>query len=124
MQSDRGLQETVTQNVRVLMAVQRIDQQQDLAQVLGWHPTKLTKSLRGDRKWALDDLPDLARALGTTPGALIGDTAELVGAVASAKAAGGMITEAHIRGYRPAHLTLVPGFPQATDNELAPAQVA
>lgn len=122
MQSDRGLQDTVTQNVRVLMAIHRIDQQQDLAQLLGWHPAKLTKSFRGDRKWALDDLPELARVFGTTPSALIGDTAELVGA--TTKVAGGMITEAHIRGYKQPTLTLIPGFSQANSTAHAPAHVA
>jgi hypothetical protein len=87
------------------MAVHRIDQQKDLAALLNWDATKLTKSLRGDRKWALDDLEELAAALHTTPSALLGDTAELVGAVTPLRASGEVRTEGTTNRYSPASST-------------------
>lgn len=73
-----ALQDVVTTNVKVLMAVRRIEAQKDLAAMLGWVESKLTKSLRGTRKWSLDDLPELANAFGVQPADLIGDVNNLV----------------------------------------------
>jgi len=73
-----ALQDVVTTNVKVLMAVRRIEAQKDLAAKLGWVESKLTKSLRGTRKWSLDDLPELAEAFGVRPADLIGDVNHLV----------------------------------------------
>ena len=73
-----ALQDVVTTNVKVLMAVKRIEAQKDLAAKLGWVESKLTKSLRGTRKWSLEDLPELAEAFGVQPADLIGDVTHLV----------------------------------------------
>lgn len=80
------MQRTVTRNVRILMATREMHEQRQLADLLGWTSSKMTKTFRGDRKWALDDLSALADALGVTPSALLGDTAQLVGAASQDKA--------------------------------------
>lgn len=81
MDMTRGLQEVVSRNVRVLMAVHDITHQKDLAAQLNWGADKLTRTLNGTRRWSLDDLADLARVFGVTPASLLSDTTELVGAV-------------------------------------------
>jgi len=73
-----ALQDVVTTNVKVLMAVRRIEAQKDLAAKLGWVESKLTKSLRGTRRWSLEDLPELANVFGVQPADLIGDVNNLV----------------------------------------------
>jgi len=73
-----ALQDVVTTNVKVLMAVMRIEAPKDLAARLGWVESKLTKSLRGIRKWSLEDLPELAAVFGISPPDLIGDVTKLV----------------------------------------------
>jgi DNA-binding transcriptional regulator YdaS (Cro superfamily) len=90
MDTARGLQEVVSRNVRVLMAVHDITSQKELVARLGdgWEPSKLTRSLNGSRKWALEDLPDIARAFGVTPAALLSDTTDLVGLASHPAAAG------------------------------------
>lgn len=80
MDTARGLQEVVSRNVRVLMAVHDMTQQKALAARLGWDAPKLARALNGQRRWALEDLPALADVFGVTPAALLSDTAELVGA--------------------------------------------
>jgi transcriptional regulator with XRE-family HTH domain len=84
MDTDRGtqddLQNVVTRNVRVLMAVQGIRQQQDLAARMGWRAPQLNKALNGTRRWTLEDLPVLSKAFNVPLVSLLGDTAELVGA--------------------------------------------
>jgi hypothetical protein len=79
-----GLQSVVTTNVKVLMAVKRIEAQKDLAAELGWVESKLTKSLRGTRRWSLDDLPELADVFGVQPADLLGDVNHLVNVAAPA----------------------------------------
>lgn len=80
MDTDRGLQDVVSRNIRVLMAVHDIHSQLDLAARMGWDAPKLNKSLNGTRRWALEDLPAIADVFGIRPAALLSDTAELVGA--------------------------------------------
>lgn len=80
MDTDRGLQDLVSHNVRVLMAVHDIHSQVELAARLNWDTVKLNKTLRGSRRWALEDLPAVAAAFGVTPADLLADTATLVGA--------------------------------------------
>ena len=107
-----ALQDVVTTNVKVLMAVRRIEAQKDLAAKLGWVESKLTKSLRGTRKWSLEDLPELARVFGVQPADLIGDVTELV-SVAHPRMTG---TEAPVsrttRGYFGEQYGTVVPFPQ------------
>jgi Cro/C1-type HTH DNA-binding domain len=90
MDTGRGLQEVVSRNVRVLMAIHDITSQKDLVARLGegWDGPKLTRSLNGSRKWALEDLPAIATVFGVTPAALLSDAAELVGAAQPTLTAG------------------------------------
>jgi plasmid maintenance system antidote protein VapI len=88
MDTDRGLQEAISRNVRVLMAVHDIREQQDLAARLGWAPARINKLLNGSQRWAINDLPALARVFGVSPGSLLGDTADLVNAAAHPAVAG------------------------------------
>jgi hypothetical protein len=109
-----ALQDVVTTNVKVLMAVRRIEAQKDLAAQLGWVESKLTKSLRGTRKWSLDDLPELARVFGVTPADLIGDVTRLVNVARPLMTGteGGVITGVSGRCPRTNPRVVIP-FPQA-----------
>lgn len=100
MDTDRGLQEVVSRNVRVLMAVHTITHQKELAARLDWGADKLTRSLNGSRKWSLEDLPAIARVFGVTPAALLSDTAELVGATHPAASGSGPLNERPRLRYR------------------------
>ena len=79
MAESRGLQDTVTTNVRVLMAVHGI-RQTELADQLGWDRTLMSDRLRGKRGWKIEDLAELASRFNVPPGALLGTTAEVVAA--------------------------------------------
>lgn len=72
------LQERVTRNVRILMAVQAINDQKTLAARLNWGADKLTRTLRGERRWAVADLQELADVFGVNPGDMLADAATLV----------------------------------------------
>lgn len=72
------LQERVTRNVKVLMALRGIGDQKTLAAKLGWGADRVSTSFSGRRRWALDDLDELAAVFGLTPGDLLRDPAELV----------------------------------------------
>lgn len=76
MSSD--LQERVTRNVRILMAVQAINDQKTLAARLRWGADKLTRTLRGERRWAVADLQELADVFGVSPGDMLADATDLV----------------------------------------------
>ena len=110
MDSDRGLQEVVSRNVRVLMAVHGITHQKDLAAQLQWGSDKLTRTLNGSRRWALEDLPAIAEIFGVRPAALLSDTAELVGAAQPAR-----VSDASSQGvsarYQPTNAGTVIPFP-------------
>lgn len=112
MDTARGLQEVVSHNVRVLMAVHDITSQKDLVARLGegWDAPKLNRSLHGSRRWALEDLPALATAFRVTPGALLGDTAELVGAI---DPVGTVSRTVNADYHRANHATILP-FPQVS----------
>lgn len=111
MDTDRGLQDVVTRNVRVLMAIHEIHQQQELAARLGWPPAQLNKALNGSRRWALDDLPRLARVFGITPGALLSDTADLVGIASRPAVAGDVRPPVRLTYSTPSDAAIIP-FPQ------------
>lgn len=72
------LQERITRNVRILMAVQAITDQKTLAARLKWGADKLTRTLRGERRWAVADLQELADVFGVDPGDMLADAATLV----------------------------------------------
>lgn len=75
------LQERVTLNVKVLMAIQGIGDQKTLAARLGWGADRVSTSLSGRRRWALSDLQELADVFGVTPGDMLSDATHLVGVV-------------------------------------------
>lgn len=56
-----SVQDNVTRNVRAVMAHRRLYRQKDLADLLGWDPSMLTRRFQGS--WQLTDLDPLARAL-------------------------------------------------------------
>ncbi len=73
-----GLQERVTRNVKVLMALRGISDQKTLAIRLGWGADRVSTSFSGRRRWALDDLVELAAVFDLKPGDLLSEPAELV----------------------------------------------
>lgn len=80
MTNGEDLQEVLRQNLRVLLAMQRMTHA-DLATRLGTDRATVTKNMNGHRKWSLQDLVILADIFGVTAPGLIGDTASLVSAV-------------------------------------------
>ena len=78
-----GMQQRVTQNVRVLMAVRRIMHQQQLAELIGWKQYDVSRRFSGRAKWQLEDLPKVAAALGVQPADLLKEVTEVVGAAAA-----------------------------------------
>ncbi|WP_162186963.1 helix-turn-helix domain-containing protein [Amycolatopsis vancoresmycina] len=73
-------QRNITRNVRILMAARDMFSQQELADSLGWTSAKMTKTLKGDRRWSVEDLYEIGRIFGISAGALLGSTAEVVAA--------------------------------------------
>lgn len=73
-------------NVKVLMAVHGISTQTELAQRLSWDRTLMANRFSGKRAWKIEDLAELGQLFGVEPGALLGDTANLIGAVGPATA--------------------------------------
>lgn len=119
------LQARIAENVKVLLATTGIRSQAALARGLGWEPVKITRLLQGKQGWTLADIVAVGNAFGLEdPFLLVRPLAELVGAVTSPRAAGGMITDPLTRGYRPPRLTLIKGFPQVNDSAHAHARVA
>lgn len=115
METDRGLQDTVTRNVRVLMAIHGILKQQDLAARLGWPPARINKTLGGSQLWALADLADLGRVFNVRPADLLSDTTALVGAAGPARAASHGVSRIGVTGwYRRCNGARVIPFPRRT----------
>lgn len=75
------LQERVTRNVRILMALRGISDQKTLASRLGWGADKVSTSFSGRRKWAIVDLQELADVFGVTAGDMLDDATSLVSVV-------------------------------------------
>lgn len=89
-----GAQDAVTRNVRVLMAMRQIDEQQQMAELLGWNASKLSRTLNGGRKWQIEDLIWVGTVFNIEPGLLLGNTATLAGAIApTGTASNGGVTE-------------------------------
>lgn len=80
-------QRNITRNVRILMAARDMYEQRQLADALGWPSAKMTKTLKGDRRWSVEDLYEIARVFGITAGVLLGSSADVVGAVGPTVAA-------------------------------------
>jgi hypothetical protein len=112
--TDTHLQAVVSRNIRVLMAVRGIETQKDLAAQLGWFETKLTKSLRGDRKWSLEDLSALATAFGVQPADLIDDVSRVVNVAAPARTGTDSVTGGVTRRYAAGNGARILQFPQRT----------
>ena len=77
-----NLQDTIRRNVRVLMAIRGISTVREFATLLGDNENHLGNRLTGRRKWQIDDLAKLAHVFDVAPGLLLGNTAELAGALA------------------------------------------
>jgi hypothetical protein len=75
------LQERVTRNVRILMALRGIGDQKTLAARLGWGADKVSTSFSGRRKWAIGDLQELADVFGISPGDMLDDATSLVNVI-------------------------------------------
>lgn len=73
-----GLQERVTRNVRILMAIKGIEDQKTLAAQLKWGADRVSTSFSGRRRWALNDLEELAAVFGVTPADMLADATSLV----------------------------------------------
>lgn len=83
-------------NVKVLMAVHGIGTQTELAARLGWDRTLMANRFSGKRAWKIEDLAELAELFGVEPGALLGDTGNLIGAVGPTQTA---VNGSGIHGY-------------------------
>lgn len=106
------LQERVTRNVKVLMALRGISDQKTLAAKLGWGADRVSTSFSGRRRWALDDLDELAAIFGLTPGDLLRDPAELVQVPSRTGTEGGVSAGVSGRCPRTNPRVVIP-FPQA-----------
>jgi len=92
-------QRNITRNVRILMAARDMYEQRQLADALGWPSAKMTKTLKGDRKWSVEDLYEVAAVFGVAAGALLGNPAELIGAAGpSIAAVNGSVTREYLTG--------------------------
>lgn len=82
-----GMSETtaaaVSRNVWVLGQLRGYNSKQELADAMKWDRSRLSRTLRGDRQWTLDDLETAAKVLGLrNPGELFRPLGELVNAIA------------------------------------------
>lgn len=114
------LQERVTRNVRILMAVQAINDQKTLAARLNWGADKLTRTLRGERRWAVADLQELADVFGLTPGDMLSDAHTLVASSVPARTGtdhtyGSRVTARVTSEYVPGNNADVIQFPQVRE---------
>ena len=92
-------QRNITRNVRILMAARDMYEQRQLADALGWPSAKMTKTLKGDRRWSVEDLYEVAQVFGITAGVLLGSTTDVVGAAGPTVAvpANGSVTSRYSR---------------------------
>lgn len=89
-----GLQERVTRNVRILMALRGISDQKTLAARLGWGADKVSTSFSGRRRWSLDDLQELADVFGLQPGDVVAEPTQLVNITSPTGTEGATVTRA------------------------------
>jgi hypothetical protein len=108
------LQERVTRNVKVLMALRGISDQKTLAAKLGWGADRVSTSFSGRRRWALDDLNELAAVFDLRPGDLLNDPAELVNVTAPARTGTDSVTGVNTRRYTGGNGARILQFPQRT----------
>lgn len=71
------LDDRITTTVRVLMAVNRMTQD-DLAREFGVNKSQISRLLKGQRRWQLQDLPTLSRIFDRDPDYFIAPTEGLV----------------------------------------------
>lgn len=77
-----AVQERMTENIRVLLAMTGMRSQAELARRLEWEPAKVTRLLKGSQDWTLSDIVVVADAFGLEdPFLLARPLAEVVGAV-------------------------------------------
>jgi len=99
MADSRGLQHQVSTNVKVLMAIHGIRTQTELATRLGLDRTLMANRFSGKRPWRIEDLAELGELFGVDPGALLGDTGNLIGAAGPTQTAvNGSVTRRYFSG--------------------------
>ena len=97
-------QRNITRNVRILMAARDMYEQRQLADALGWPSAKMTKTLKGDRRWSVEDLYEVAQVFGITAGVLLGSTTDVVGAAGPTKVVNGSGTHEYFNS-KPSRVT-------------------
>ena len=108
-----GLQERVTRNVRILMALRGISDQKTLAARLGWGADKVSTSFSGRRRWSLDDLQELADVFGLQPSDVVAEPSELVNVTAPARTGTDGVTSGVTGRYPISNGARIIPFPQA-----------
>lgn len=110
---------SVSRNVWLLGQVRGYATKKDLADAMGWEHSRLSRTLRGERRWTVDDLDDAVRALGlSTPGDLFRPLGELVGAAGSTRRDSVARTESMLTYLRADRPTLT-SLPQVTASVLS-----
>jgi hypothetical protein len=108
-----GLQERVTRNVRILMAIRGIEDQKTLAAQLKWGADRVSTSFSGRRRWALNDLEELASVFGVTPADLLVDATSLVNVAGPAMTGTDAVTGRVTGRYPTSNGARIISFPQA-----------
>lgn len=108
-----GLQERVTRNVRILMAVKGIEDQKTLAAHLKWGADRVSTSFSGRRRWALNDLEELAAVFGVAPSDMLADATSLVNVAGPAMTGTDAVTRSVTGRYRTSNGARIIPFPQA-----------
>jgi transcriptional regulator with XRE-family HTH domain len=111
------LQDVVTRNVRVLMAIRGITEDREVARMIGVDASTISYKLRGRRQWSLDDIEKLAHAFDVPASTLLGDAQAVIGpALATGMS---QPTYGSVQGRTPAcdrtdHVATVIPFPSRT----------
>lgn len=110
LQSDSASLDTlVGRRVHMMMWDRRISQTA-LGKLVGIDQSSLSKRLRGERNWTLDDLRAVATALGTTMGYLLGENDEGPGGGAPRPSSlPGLDSNQEPAGFKPAEIVYLFG---------------
>lgn len=71
------LTENVSRVIKILLARDGLSQT-DLAEILGYNASTITRGLNGERKWSADDIQHLAEAFEVSPGVFFEEPGTLV----------------------------------------------
>jgi hypothetical protein len=108
-----GLQERVPRNVRILMAIRGIEDQKTLAAHLKWGADRVSTSFSGRRRWALNDLEELAAVFRVTPADMLADATSLVNVAGPAMTGTDAVTRGVTGRYPTSNGARIISFPQA-----------